>query len=125
MYLRYILLFVVMGLFNCSCARSRVPGVSTPNCVPSDPDCDPTEAHVLSGAVIYVIPRNNEIIPNGDYNYSYSIEFVVDRSTTVADLKPDISIIVPASGAAAQISATTIFQSHSYSGVYYTATFPF
>src|SRR3989338_2697181 len=82
---------------------------------------------VLEGAVIYVSPRNNEIIPNGDYNYVYHIEFTVDRDTTIADLQDVVTIAVPklSGSGEMQLSPTDIQSYVCYTGVYYTASFSY
>lgn len=123
--LKIIFLWQMVFVLACSGGASDSENKpDTPNC--SGSSCDPTTPRVLQGAVIYVTPRNNEIIADGDYNYTYDIEFLVDRTSTLADIQHDLSITLPALAGGTQAAANiTVTQGTSYNNTYYTASFPY
>lgn len=136
-----VILIILCGV-ACSGGGSSGPGpgpgpgpkppTPQPNCLSGTPGCDPTTPEVIQGAVLYVTPRNNEIIAfgsPGQYTYTYNVDFLVDRTTTVAEVQNDISVTVPdSSGSGTQMlsgASVTVGQGNSYSGDYYTVSFSY
>lgn len=138
--IKYLFLVAFLCIFSFGCTKSAgTPPKPLGQCgdtlspainnTPPLPSCSQqpnavSATQIFPGAVIYVTPRNNEIIPNGDFKYQYNIDFLTDGAPSAGSL----SVKVPnlSGGGSTILGSLTAQAQCSYtSGNYYTVSFSY